>query len=75
MKDKMIAALLAFFFGGIGIHKFYLKQHFQGFLYLIFSWTLIPAVISFFESLRFLFMSEKSFHDQYNLKIQKELQE
>ena len=36
MKSKTTAVLLAFFLGGLGLHKFYLGKTFQGFLYLIF---------------------------------------
>lgn len=32
-RDKTVAAVLAFFLGGIGIHKFYLGQSGQGILY------------------------------------------
>lgn len=35
-KNRISAALLAFFLGGIGVHKFYLGKVGQGFLYLIF---------------------------------------
>lgn len=35
-KNKVVAAVLAFFLGGIGIHKFYLGQGGMGVLYLLF---------------------------------------
>ncbi|WP_218966776.1 TM2 domain-containing protein [Snodgrassella alvi] len=35
-KSRIVAALLAFFLGGLGIHKFYLNQNLQGILYLVF---------------------------------------
>ncbi|MEA1568161.1 NINE protein, partial [Salmonella enterica] len=38
-KSRIAAALLAFFLGGFGVHKFYLGKIGQGFLYLIFCWT------------------------------------
>lgn len=66
MKNKLVAALLALFLGGLGIHKFYLGQIFKGFLYLIFCWTFIPALISFFEAIILLVMSEDNFNKRYN---------
>ena len=37
-KNKLAAALFALFLGGLGIHKFYLGQVWQGILYLVFCW-------------------------------------
>ena len=47
--NKVIYCLLAFFFGGIGIHKFYAGKTSAGVLYLIFCWTCIPAFVAFVE--------------------------
>lgn len=66
MKNKVVAALLAFFLGGFGIHKFYLGQNFAGILYLLFFWTLIPAIIAFFEFLGLLLMSDQAFDGKFN---------
>ena len=49
--DKVTYVLLAFFLGGLGIHKFYAGKSGSGFLYLIFCWTFIPAIIAFFEAI------------------------
>lgn len=64
-KSKIAAALLAFFLGGFGVHKFYLGQIGQGILYLIFFWTFIPAVIAFIEFIIFLTMSDDAFNRKY----------
>ncbi len=69
MKNKTTAALLAFFLGGIGIHRFYLNQASKGVIYLIFCWTLIPAVIAFIDFIVFLTMNENTFNAKYNRKI------
>lgn len=53
--------------GGLGFHKFYLKQPGQGVLYLLLCWTFIPAITGFFEGLRYLFMSEQQFQQTYGL--------
>jgi len=66
MKDKTTAALIAFFLGGFGAHRFYLGQTGLGFLYLVFCWTLIPAVIALIDFIVFLAMSKESFDLKYN---------
>lgn len=65
-RSKIAAALLAFFLGGFGAHKFYLGRMVQGFFYLLFCWTFIPAVIAFIEGILYLSMSERDFNQQYN---------
>jgi TM2 domain-containing membrane protein YozV len=66
MKNKTTAALLAFFLGGIGIHRFYLGQMGLGILHLLFCWTFIPVVISFIDFIIFLIMDEDKFNNKYN---------
>jgi len=66
MKSKTVAALLAFFLGGLGVHKFYLGSPGLGILYLIFCWTFIPAIIALIETIMFLFMSDEDFNRKYN---------
>ena len=50
-KSKIAAALLAFFLGGFGIHKFYLGQPIWGIIYLLLCWTFLPALIAVVDSL------------------------
>jgi len=64
-KSKLAAALLAFFLGGLGAHKFYLGRVGQGILYLVFCWTFIPAIIAFVEFIILLTMSNESFNQKY----------
>jgi TM2 domain-containing membrane protein YozV len=47
--NKVVYCILAFFLGGIGVHKFYAGKISSGILYLIFCWTFIPACIAFIE--------------------------
>ena len=69
MKKRWIAALLAFFLGGLGIHKFYLKQTAWGVIYLAFCWTHIPAYLSFVEALFIIFCSKKTFIKTYKCRL------
>jgi TM2 domain-containing membrane protein YozV len=64
-KSRIAAALLAFFLGGFGIHKFYLGRVGQGIIYLLFCWTLIPAFISFIEFIVYLTMTDEAFEQKY----------
>ena len=66
MKNKWIAAVLAWFLGWLGIHKFYLGHNGAGVIYLLFSWTLIPAIVSFFDFLGLVLTSEEAFNHKYN---------
>lgn len=49
-KNPTTAVLLAVFLGGIGAHKFYMGQVGLGIVYLLFSWTWIPAIIGIIEA-------------------------
>ncbi|MFJ5161956.1 NINE protein [Pantoea sp. NPDC088449] len=64
-KSRIAAALLAFFLGGFGVHKFYLGRVGQGLLYLIFCWTFIPAIIAFVEFILYLCSSDEDFARKY----------
>jgi len=65
-KNKLVAILLAFFLGGFGIHKFYLGRTTAGVFYLLFCWTFIPAILSFFDFLGLIFTNEERFNKIYN---------
>ena len=65
MKNKTTAAILAFFLGGFGAHKFYMGKIGSGLLYLIFCWTGIPAFIAFIEFIIYLTCSDKEFNERY----------
>jgi TM2 domain-containing membrane protein YozV len=64
MKNKTTAILLAFFFGGLGVHRFYLGRIGTGLLMLFTLggfgiWTLIDFII-------LICMSEDKFNNKYN---------
>jgi len=65
-KSKGLAALLAFLLGGLGIHKFYLGCWGWGVLYVLFSWTYIPLLVSVVECIALLIRSQDGFDRKYN---------
>jgi TM2 domain-containing membrane protein YozV len=73
-KDKITAALLAFFLGGLGIHKFYLNRPGAGIAMLLISVfgfllvglpTLIICIIAFVEFIIYLTLSDEEFEKRY----------
>ena len=50
-KSVGIYAVLAFFLGSFGAHKFYFSQIGLGVLYALFFWTFIPGIIALFETI------------------------
>ncbi len=67
-KSRGIAILLAIFFGGIGVHRFYLNRPGTGVTYVLFCWTFIPAILAFFEIILMLMMSNREFDHKYNME-------
>lgn len=68
-KSRMSAALLSFFLGGLGAHKFYLGRPVIGIFYLFFCWTFIPTVVGWVEAGSLLLMSEHDFDMKYNAAL------
>lgn len=65
-KSKIVAAVLALVVGGLGAHHFYLGNPVMGIVYLLFCWTLVPAVAAFIEAIMYLSMSDAAFDQKYN---------
>jgi TM2 domain-containing membrane protein YozV/cold shock CspA family protein len=73
-KNKWIAALLALFLGGFGIHKFYLGRNTAGVIMLLASLigilfayvpTAIMGFVAFVEGVIYIIRSEQDFHNTY----------
>lgn len=73
-KEKIVAALLAFFLGGLGIHKFYLGKKNAGIIMLVASLggvillfipTVVMSIIAFIEAIIYLVKSEDEFQRDY----------
>lgn len=71
MKSKSTAAILAFFLGGLGIHRFYLGQTILGIVYLLLSWTFIPVFVGLIDFIVLLSYSDQKFNSKYNKTNQK----
>jgi TM2 domain-containing membrane protein YozV len=65
-KHKVVAAILALSLGGIGAHKFYHGSWGWGILYLASVLTLVPLIVSLFEGIMLLCMSDEAYDARYN---------
>ncbi|WP_331353275.1 NINE protein [Cellvibrio sp. UBA7671] len=63
-KEKATAGVLAFFLGGLGVHRFYLGQ-WWGIFYLLFWGTLIPSIVSLIEAFVFWFTPNERWNQKY----------
>ena len=66
--DKTALALITFFLGGFGAHKFYLGKYGQGFFYILFFWTGIPGLIAFIEFIIYLCTPREKIAQKYTSK-------
>lgn len=63
-KEKATAGVLAFFLGGLGVHRFYLGQ-WWGIFYLLFWGTFIPSIVSFIEAFVFWLTPNERWNQKY----------
>ncbi|MFD1036044.1 TM2 domain-containing protein [Sphingomonas hankookensis] len=68
-KDKVAAALLAFFLGIFGVHRFYLGRVGSGMAMLVLTCTLVgifvTSIWSLVDFIRYLVMDNDEFHQRY----------
>lgn len=68
-RNKIVAALLAFFLGVLGVHRFYLGRTASGIVMLVLTCTVIGVFVSglwaFVDFIRYLVMSDAEFERRY----------
>jgi ribosomal protein L37E len=69
-KSRVTAGILALLVGGLGVHKFYLGKIGLGFVYLIFFWTFVPAIIAFIEGIIYLVQDDLTFSERQRVSVQ-----
>jgi TM2 domain-containing membrane protein YozV len=68
-RSKWIAAILAFFFGPLGVHRFYTGRTGSGIVMLILSITVVGLLVSvpwaWIDTIRYLVMGDREFDHRY----------
>jgi TM2 domain-containing membrane protein YozV len=68
-RNKIVAAILAFFLGTLGIHRFYLGRTGSGIVMLVLTLTvvgiLVTGIWAFVDTIRYLIMSDAEFEHRY----------
>lgn len=70
IKSKIAAGVLAILLGSLGVHKFYLGKIGMGIVYLLLSWTGIPAVIGVIEGIIYLTSNDHNFCVKNQVRLQ-----
>ena len=68
ISKRIAFALFAIFLGGIGVHKFYVKEYGWGVIYLLFCWTYIPSIIGIIEGIVTLCKTDEEFCEEYGIE-------
>lgn len=65
-KQRSTAVLLALFGCIFGLHNWYLRRWVRALASAVFSWTLVPAFLSFYDIFQMLTRGEVAFDTRYN---------
>lgn len=72
-RNKYVAALLAFFLGPLGVHRFYTGRRGSAIAMLVLSLTMVGLIISapwaLIDMVRYLLMSEREFAERYDRSL------
>lgn len=63
-SERKKAVLLCVLLGTFGAHRFYMHQKYRGLSYLLFSWTLVPSVLSVIDAAFLIKMSDVEFNEE-----------
>jgi TM2 domain-containing membrane protein YozV len=69
-RSPSTALVLALLLGGVGGHRFYLRQWGWGVAYVLFAWTFIPVIVALIEC--FLI---KSRTERYNKQVAEQIKQ
>ena len=67
-RQPSLGVVYALLLGWFGYHRFWLNERKSGFVFLVFSWTLLPALFSIFDAL-----CMRELCTGYNNKLAKQL--
>jgi len=72
-RSRILAAIMAFMGGSMGLHKFYLREVSGGIFYIFMLFMIVPAIkipittiLGFIEGFKLLSMSDDQFDRKYN---------
>ncbi len=65
MSNRNLAIIFSILMGGMGVQKFFTRNYVGGIFMVIFSWTMIPAIIGLIDAFKFSNMTDEEFDERY----------